>query len=143
MKAIGSLLIVLALVAAVVPQFSDCESQGRALTLENGKTVAMKCHWTSEASLAVALPLFLVGGLAYFGKRKETLRALGLLGLVLGAFLIALPTVLIGVCSVPEMICNSIMRPTLIFTGALSVLGSAALLFMNLKNEPISTERPA
>src|SRR4030042_6212239 len=98
MKAIGSLLIVLALVAAVVPQFSDCESQGRALTLQNGKTVAMKCHWTSEASLAVALPLFLVGGLAYFGKRKETLRALGLLGLVLGAFLIALPTVLIGVC---------------------------------------------
>lgn len=128
MKAIGTFLIVLALVGAIVPQFTDCASQGKSLTLANGKIVEMKCHWTSEASLAVAIPLAILGGLFFFSKRKETQRALSVLGLVLGAFLILLPTALIGVCAMPEMICNAVMRPTLIMTGALTMIVSGIAL---------------
>jgi hypothetical protein len=135
MKVLGSLILILALVAAVVPQFSDCQSQGRALTLQNGKTVAMKCHWTAEATLATAGPLFLLGGMIFTSKRKETLRALSVLGLAAGAFLILLPTALIGVCSSPEMICNSVMKPTLILTGILTMGISGLVLAYNLKPE--------
>ena len=37
MKIIGVILIVLGLVAAVVPQFTDCQSQGRAIDVSERK----------------------------------------------------------------------------------------------------------
>ena len=40
----GVALVVLALATAIFPQFTDCESQGKMITLANGKTVSMKCH---------------------------------------------------------------------------------------------------
>jgi hypothetical protein len=134
MKVIGIVLIVLALVAAIVPQFTDCQSQGKELTLANGKVVAMKCHWTAEAALAPGAPLILVGGLLFFSKKKETRTALAILGIALGALLILLPTVLIGVCAMPEMICNAVMRPTLILTGTLAIVVSIIGLIMNLRS---------
>lgn len=136
MKVLGSIILILALVAAVVPQFTDCQAAGRPpLELKNGKTVPMKCHWTSEASLATAGPLFLLGGLIFTSKRKETLRALSVLGLAGGLFLILLPTALIGVCASPEMICNSVMKPTLILTGILTMGISGLVLANNIKPE--------
>jgi hypothetical protein len=124
MKAVALILVVLAIVTGIVPQFTDCHSQGRSLTLQNGKTVDMKCHWTSEAEIAVAAPLALVGGLLFFSKRKETQRMLSILGMGMGVFAVLLPTALIGVCANPEMICNSIMKPTLIFSGTVAAAAS-------------------
>jgi hypothetical protein len=135
MKAIGTIIIILALVGAIVPQFTDCESQGRELTLANGKTVPMKCHWTSVAALAVGIPLAVLGGLFIFSKRKETHRALAILGLVLGAFMILLPTVLIGVCAMPNMICNEVMRPTMILSGVLTMVVCAVALMLTWKTD--------
>jgi hypothetical protein len=144
MKVIGTILIILALVAAVVPQFTDCQSQGKVLTLANGKTVSMKCHWTAEASTATAVPLALMGGLVIFSKRKETLRALSILGLAFGAFLILLPTALIGVCASPEMICNAVMKPTLILSGILTMVLSTAILVLAGRGEAnIAGSQPA
>ena len=57
MKVIGVLMVVLALVSGILPQFTDCSSQGRAITLPNGKQIDMKCHWTARAEAAMALPL--------------------------------------------------------------------------------------
>jgi hypothetical protein len=135
MKAIGIIIIILALVGSIVPQFTDCASQGRELTLANGKTVPMKCHWTSVAALAVGLPLAVLGGLFFFSKRKETHRALAVLGLVLGAFMILLPTALIGVCAMPDMICNAVMRPTMILSGALTMVVCAVALVLSWKTD--------
>ena len=135
MKAIGVIIVLLALVGAIVPQFTDCASQGRALTLANGNTVPMKCHWTAEAALAVGIPLTVLGVLFFFSKRKETQRSLSILGLFLGASYVLLPTVLIGVCSMPEMLCNSIMRPTLILTGALTMVACVIALVLSWKPE--------
>jgi len=79
----------------------------------------MRCHWTGRAELAVAGPLLVVGGVMTAGRRKPVLRAMAALGLVLGTFAVLLPTVLIGVCGNPEMICNLVMKPTLVFAGLL------------------------
>ena len=119
MKVVAVLIVLLAIGIAVVPQFTDCQSQGRAIELPNGRTVAMKCHWTGEAELGLALPIAVVGGLLGFGRRRETYRFLGILGLVLGIVAILLPTLLIGVCASADMICNSVMRPALILMGTL------------------------
>lgn len=129
MKAIGVILIALALVVAVVPQFTDCQSQGRSLTLTNGKTVPMKCHWTAMAAIATAIPLGLLGITKMFSKRKETQQSQAVLGATLGAMVILLPTTLIGVCASNEMLCNMIMKPTLIASGSLIALISLGSLF--------------
>jgi uncharacterized membrane protein (UPF0136 family) len=119
MKMPALVLILLAVAIVVVPIFTDCESQGRAIKTADGRLIPMKCHWTAQAALGVGLPLATVGGLMGFAKRKESQRNLAITGLALGAVVILLPTALIGVCASSDMLCNSIMKPSLILGGTL------------------------
>jgi hypothetical protein len=127
-KITAGLIVVLALVIGIVPLFTDCLSQGRSLTTAEGKVVPMKCHWTALAEIGVAIPLGLVGFFEFFSKRKETVRLLGALGLVLGALVIAFPTVLIGTCANPAMPCNLVEKPVLLFAGMLALAASTVVL---------------
>lgn len=122
MKVLAVSLAVLALLISVVPQFTDCQSQGRAITLADGRQIPMKCHWTAQAELGVGTSIFVLGAMLFFSRRKETRIALGILGMVLGAFVILLPTALVGVCISAEMLCNSVMKPALILTGGLVIV---------------------
>ena len=131
MKIAAALVIVLALVIGIVPQFTDCQSQGRALTLQNGKTVSMKCHWTAIAEIGMAVPLLGLGAVTAVSKRKESRRIIAGFGALLGLFVILLPTALIGVCASADMLCNSVMRPTLILSGILIIAISAGTLIMS------------
>ena len=131
MKIAAIAIVILALVIGIVPQFTDCQSQGRAITLQNGKTVPMKCHWTAIAEIAMAVPLAGVGAVTAVSKRKESRRILAGLGAVLGILVILLPTALIGVCASADMLCNSVMKPTLILSGILIVAISIVSLIMS------------
>ena len=111
-----------------MPQFTDCLAQGKAIALPNGNSLPMKCHWTRQAEVAVAIPLLVVGALMLFSRRKGTLRALAVVGLALGAAAILIPAYLIGVCANDEMICSMLMKPTLLFAGALTVAVNAITL---------------
>jgi hypothetical protein len=133
-KTVGSFLIVMALVVGAVPLFTDCQVQGNMMTLANGNTVPMKCHWTALGEMAMAVPLLAVGGLMAFNRQRETLRALSIVGVVLGIFIIMLPTQLIGVCMNPDMLCNMVMRPTLVFAGSL-VTAASVVAFMIVRRE--------
>ena len=121
MKIIGILIMALAVLIAVVPLFYNCQHDGKALTLANGMKVPMKCFWTAMAAIATAVPLFGIGLLQMFSRQKETRRALGALGGVLGIMAIALPTALIGVCMHPDASCNLVMKPALIFMGIVTL----------------------
>jgi len=132
-KIMGGISIVLALVIGILPAFTDCLSQGRSLELANGKTVPMKCHWTGIAEIGVAVPLLLVGIFDITSKRKETFNVLSLMGGVLGALVILFPTVLIGVCANPEMLCNMVMKPGLVLSGSLAIIASAVVFITSRK----------
>ena len=136
MKTLGLVIVVLALVIAIVPLFTDCESQGRSIELATGKTIPMKCHWTGRAALAMAFPLAAVGLLLVFSRRKETRRALSIVAAVSGIMVILLPTVLIGVCGSPDMICNMIERGALVLAGVLTVACGVAGLVLARGPEP-------
>lgn len=123
-KTMGILMIVLALVIAIVPLFTDCLANGRTLTTTDGRSVPMKCHWTAIAEIGLAIPLALVGVFNLTSKRKETFSTLNILGIALGALVVLFPTVLIGVCANAMMPCNMIEKPTLILSGIL-VMGAS------------------
>ena len=126
-KVMGVFSIVLALAIGILPMFTDCLSQGKALELANGKTVPMKCHWTGIAEIGVALPLAVVGIFEIVSKRKETFNFLSGTGVALGAMAILFPTTLIGVCANPSMLCNMVMKPGLVLSGALAIAVSAVV----------------
>jgi hypothetical protein len=124
MNVLGSILVILALVIGIVPQYTDCHSQGNVVTLASGATIPMKCHWTARAEIGVALPLAAVGGLMVVNRRRRrTLLVLGGLAVLLGVSALLLPTGLIGTCGNPEMSCNVLMKPTLLLAGALTIAG--------------------
>jgi len=135
MKVLGSIIIILALVIAIVPLFTDCESQGKAITLANGKTIPMKCHWTGRAALAMAFPLAAVGLLMVVSRRKETQRALSVVAAVSGIMVILLPTYLIGVCASPDMSCNMIEKGALILAGVLALAVGLVGLFLARRSD--------
>jgi len=139
MKIAAAAILVLAIVIGVVPQLTDCQSQGRALTLANGKTVPMKCHWTAQAALAMGVPLLGLGTVTGVSRRKESRRIIGALGVLLGAVVILLPTYLIGVCASADMLCNSVLKPTLILSGTLIIAISLVTWFISERRpEPIT-----
>jgi hypothetical protein len=134
MRVLSVAIIALALVSGILPQFTDCQSQGKAMQLANGMTVAMKCHWTARGEIALAVPLVGMAGALAFSRRKETARSLGMLGVILGAFVMLLPTALIGVCT-SGMPCNTVMRPTLLLSGGL-IVGLSLVSFIVTARRP-------
>jgi hypothetical protein len=118
MKYLGIVLLVVALLVAILPQFTTCESQGKVITMANGMTIPMKCSWTAKAELTTGIPLFAVGAMMTFSRRKESKISLSVLGTILGIAVLMLPTSLIGVCS-SNMLCNTVMKPTLLASGSL------------------------
>jgi len=135
MKVAALSLIILALLIAIVPIFSDCLSAGRMLTLADGREIPMKCHWTGRAELGLGLPLLAVGLTMFFSRRKESKRNLGIVGVTLGVVTILLPTVLIGVCGMPDMPCHAIMQPALTLMGILVIGISLAVVILNWRRE--------
>ena len=128
-KVMGVVMILSALVLAIAPVFTDCESQGGMLTTADGRSVSMKCHWAGIAEIAAAVPLGIAGIYALFGRRKEGLRFAGVVGAASGLMAILLTTTLIGTCMNAGMSCNVLMRPIVLAAGILGMAASVALFF--------------
>lgn len=127
MKVLGVALLVVAVLAVVIPVTNNCTAEGLFITTKDGRQIDMKCYWTSRASVAVAVVLGAVGILLALSHRKETRRALGVIGVLLGAALVALPTELIGVCAMDKT-CLNVMKPSLILLGAIAAALSVAAI---------------
>jgi hypothetical protein len=128
---LGISLVVLAVAIAVVPYFNTCKYNGKNITTMAGTHVEMKCNWSAQAEIVVGASLLVVGILTLFSRRKETASFLAIIGIVLGAAVILIPTKIIGVCS-STMPCNEVMRPFLVVAGAfviaLCVIGLVVFL---------------
>ena len=134
-KVLGIIIMVVAIAIAVIPHYSDCQSQGKYLTTSAGAQVSMKCHWTAVAEIAVGVPLLAVGALIATSRRKSNLFQLGIMGIIVGTFVILLPNKLIGVCSTPTMVCHTFMNPSLTILGSLAIIFSLITLLLARKSE--------
>ncbi len=117
MKTLAVMVILLAMVVGIVPQFTDCQSQGKAIELPNGKSLPMKCHWTARAEIVPAVPLLVCGFAMLESRRREGWRQQAVMTMVLGLLVILLPTALIGVCAKADMVCHALMKPMLTLAG--------------------------
>ena len=78
---------------------------GKMLTLTTGKEVPMKCHWTAQAAIAVAIILVAVAVVAFFAKQDQ--KKFLIVNAVVGVIIFMLFTSLMGVCASPDMRCNT------------------------------------
>lgn len=136
---LGIGMILLALVLAIAPAYTDCESHGKTLKTADGRAVSMKCHWTGRAEVATAIPLGLAGIFALGGRRREATRFAATVGGASGLAAILLPTLLIGTCGSASMTCNLLMRPIVLAAGILAIAASIALFITAREPElPVS-----
>jgi hypothetical protein len=164
-KVLAVLMVVIALVVIIVPQFTNCESGkdraatetitittvGSSSTAQNAGTSTamggaaaaaalpyrmMKCFWSARAELIAGIPLFVVGVLLLFARRKETTRVLGIVAIVVGVLTILIPTTIVGTCANTMMVCNTEMKPTLLVAGGITIaLGIAAIAVGEMRRE--------
>jgi hypothetical protein len=87
-----------------------------------GMKVPMKCFYSAKAAILVAIPIAILGLLLVVSRRKETGRALAILGVALGGITMAVPVV-VGTCGSASAICNEVLKPTMLLAG-----GSVAVL---------------
>lgn len=135
MKPLSVLLVILALVLILLPEFTDCQSQGLSVTLANGTQIPMKCHWSGRAEVAVGIPLLILGIALFTSEKKNLRRLIGILAAAMGILGILLPTSLIGVCRTAEMSCNAVMRPGLIFASIGIILIGAAVFALSIERK--------
>lgn len=129
MKIIAVVIIVSGLVTIFVPSFYTCQAHGKAIQLPGGKSIPMKCLWTARAEIGMGVLLLAVGIFLFISRTLESRRVLSVLVLILGIFVLLLPTTLIGICINPDMPCVVLMKPILLLigvvTGALGIVATA------------------
>ena len=149
MRIIAVILMVLALVIGIVPQFTNCHAAGSMNTSATTMTTVAgaaaapvakptipRCFYSARSEIGVAVSLFAVGAFMFFSRRKESWRALSTLGIIQGLFAILLPAVLIGVCTKSTMECRTTMMPTLYAAGGVVIaLSLAGLIWNEMKSE--------
>ena len=121
MKIIAVVLIVSGLVTIFVPSFYTCQAHGHAIQLPGGKSIPMKCLWTARAEIGMGVLLLAVGIFLFISRTLESRRFLSFLVLILGIFILLLPTTIIGICINPDMPCVVLMKPILLLIGVVTV----------------------
>ncbi|MBE6008569.1 MAG: DUF4418 family protein [Lachnospiraceae bacterium] len=75
----------------------------KMLTLETGKQVFMKCHYTGQAAIVIAVILIVVAVVGLLSKKDQKL--IHFIAIACGVMLFLTFTKLIGVCVNKEMSC--------------------------------------
>ncbi len=138
MKIQGSLIVVAAIAAAAVALAFNCAADGKDLVLANGRHVPMKCYWTAMAEVGLMLPALMLGVVMFFSRRRESLRNLSIMGVAVAAVTMLLPTALIGVCADMTANCSLVMRPAMLFIGALVGVVSLLSLYNSTRMQEIA-----
>lgn len=78
---------------------------GKLLTLESGKEVPMRCYYTGQAAVAIAVVMLAIAVAALLSKSGH--RKLVAVNIVAAVMLLLLFSSLIGVCASPDMRCHA------------------------------------
>ena len=116
-------LAALALIGAVKIFAPVCS---KMLTLESGKEVHMKCFYTGQTALVLAVLLLAVAVLTWLAR--QDLRRFALLSIGIGVAIFLVFTGVIGVCANPDMACNTTAVWAKI-SAAVAIAASLGIIF--------------
>jgi drug/metabolite transporter (DMT)-like permease len=121
---IGALLVILGIVIILTPWviFPVCEHYGSYMMTSSGMQVPMACGWTARAESGIGALIVVAGGLLIARSTPETRQATGVFTIALGALVILIPTVLIGMCKTAEHPCRVLTLPALEILGIIVIL---------------------
>lgn len=121
---IGALLALLGILIILVPWviLPVCEMSGMYAMLQSGGKLPMPCGWTARAESGVGALIMIAGGLLIARNTPETRQAVGIFSIALGALVVLIPTVLIGMCRLAEHPCRVLTLPGLEILGIIVIL---------------------
>ena len=121
---LGALLVLLGIVIILTPWiiFPVCEHYGSYLTTTSGAQLPMPCGWTARAESGIGALIVVAGALLIARSTPETRQAVGVFSIALGALVVLIPTVLIGMCKVAEHPCRVLTLPALEILGIIVIL---------------------
>jgi len=88
----------------------------------------MKCGYTARAEAAIGALVVLAGLTLIALPDRNSRKAIGIIGIGLGAVTILIPTVLIGVCTAADAPCRIGTLPALILLGILTIVSGILLV---------------
>jgi drug/metabolite transporter (DMT)-like permease len=121
---IGALLVILGIVVILTPWviFPVCEMHGIYMDMGMGMKSIMTCGWTARAESGIGALIVVAGALLIARSTPETRQAVGVFSIALGALVVLIPTVLIGMCKVAEHPCRVLTLPALEILGIIVIL---------------------
>ena len=128
---IGAALVLLGIVVALTAWiiFPVCEMHGLYVVLQNGMKMPMTCGWTARAETGIGALIVIAGGLLIARNTTETRQAVGVFSVALGALVILIPTVLVGMCKVADHACRLTTLPALEILGVVVILIGGYLIW--------------
>jgi len=126
-KIVGAITVILGIIVAIAPHYIApvCAYHGKvikATVMGKEMTILMKCSWTANAEVALGALIVVVGILLIASRQAETRMMLNVNALVLGIFVMLLPTYLIGVCVTETMPCRIATLPALLALGVVVII---------------------
>jgi drug/metabolite transporter (DMT)-like permease len=128
---IGALLVLLGIVIILTPWiiFPVCEQYGIYVITQAGTKLPMTCGWTARAESGIGALIMIAGGLLIARSTPETRQTVGVFSVALGALVVLIPTVLIGMCKVADHPCRVLTLPALEILGIIVILVGGYLLW--------------
>lgn len=82
----------------------------------------MKCYWAGKSEIALGGILLLSGILLFISKTKETQICISILSIATSISSILIPTLLIGGCKKPDMLCRTTAYPCIYLIAAIVII---------------------
>ncbi|KAA8820630.1 DUF4418 domain-containing protein [Bifidobacterium rousetti] len=116
--------IVLGALTAIAPQTFAHACQGH--------DTFGACHYSQQAATGIGVAILALGVIALFVDGRTRI-GLNIAVIVDALLLLAVPTILIGICPGAMMHCRMVMLPTLIVLGVLEIVAAAIAVWLDAR----------
>lgn len=126
-KILSILYVILSILLIVGPKsiFSVCEVGEKP----------MKCYWSTQAVIALAVILLVIGVLFYLADSAQTKNMLSIVTVATAAMVILIPAKLIGGCGMMTMACRSLTFPAFYVIGILFIVSAVVEIVLAQKEK--------
>ena len=110
---------------------SDEEIHRRVQQMVDEGAQMMQCFWTGRALVGAGILLAVLN--IFFCITKSAQTGIAVSNILIALYAAAVPTVLIGTCKMPTMMCNAHTKPAVFLTAGLFIIANAVYLVLARK----------